>query len=191
MYVEVLYMRKANKTGMVTALISFFLIPSFAFAVDGEEKDAKSSLSPGVEALIDSGLERCINELNAMVRENTAKNDGYGYLTHPSATANKNGSSLITAADFSDGTMLNIFHVVPDAGNGCSLVATMSFIAKESCAKIRDKTFRDWRLNLDLGASTAYKHKTEETYHNSVILTPDSGGGCVATKVFTLNYLEQ
>jgi hypothetical protein len=164
-----------------------------ALCIAGLRQDAKaqsdSAISRGVSALIDSKLERCVNNLNSNVKSQVNGDDQYGFLTHPSSTPNKNGSSLITAADFSDGTLIRTFHVVPDAGKGCSILVHISSILNDGCAKIRDASFKDWKLTLDLGASTAYELREEQEYHNNVILTPTAGGGCVANKVFTLNYL--
>lgn len=172
---------------------AFFTFMLCALCVIGVSQYARaqsdSAISRGVNALIDSNLERCVNNLNANVKSQVNGDDQYGFLTHPSSTPNKNGSSLITAADFSDGTLIRTFHVVPDAGKGCSILVHISSILNEGCAKVRDSSFKDWKLTLDLGASTAYELREEQEYHNNVILTPTVGGGCVANKVFTLNYL--
>jgi hypothetical protein len=146
------------------------------------------SLSRGVRALVDGGLSRCVSELDALVKDQTNSDDAYGYVTHPSTTPNKDGSALITAADYSDGAVIRTFHVVPAAGGGCSILVNLTFVSTESCARVRDEGFAEWKFMLDLGSSTAYEAKADTDYHNTAVLTRTKGGGCAVTKILSFNY---
>lgn len=166
-------------------------VSSCSVAISQETRSTgNAAISRGVNGLIETGLERCAIRLNEIVKSELNNDDSYGFITQPSATPNKNGSTLITAEDFSDGSVVRTFHVVPDAGGGCSILAHLLFISSESCAKLRDVSFSEWKLYLDLGASTAYQQKVNPSSNSSVVLTRVDKGGCAASKVFTLNYLE-
>ena len=88
-------------------------------------------------------------------------------------------ATTLAAKRFSDTTSVSVISTSPTVNGACDSNFVHIIIAAESCPKLRDTTFKDWKFFTDLGGTPVYSDPTSESV--SVILV-QNGEGCLIVK---------
>lgn len=151
--------------------IAIYLVLTPASA---QEKDYRS-----VEALKSLGVKKCASAISTMTKFIYDKDD-FAYLnTWHKAGPDKHMSLTTTAKPFSDGTSIAAIAASPTSDGACDTNFVQIFVINESCPKLRDTTFKEWKYYADLGGTPTYEDPTSE----SVVASLASfQGGCLVVK---------
>lgn len=149
------------------------LVPAYA-----QEKDYRS-----VEALKSLGVRSCANTISAMTKFMYDKDD-FAYLNiwNKDAT-DKHMSSTLTSKPYAEGTSIATLAVASTSAGSCDANFVQLFVVKESCPKLRDTTFKDWKYYAELGETPMYEDPTSPSV---VVALASFQGGCLIVKTGVL-----
>ena len=106
--------------------------------------------------------------------------DDFAYLnTWHKASPDKHMSLTTTAKPYSDGTSIAAIAASPTADGTCDTNFVQVFVINESCPKLRDTTFKEWKYYADLGGTPIYEDPTSESVVASLASIQD---GCLVVK---------
>lgn len=107
------------------------------------------------------------------------------YLNQWSKTdSNQHSTFLTLARTYADATALATVTITKVA-SGCDVTFTQVFALTDSCATLRDTTFKDWKFYSQLAGAALYEDASNKNL--TVSLVPQSSG-CVAIKTGILFY---
>ena len=137
--------------------------------------------APLTQALVSKGFKKCAQDLDRVVKW-VHKDDRNAYVTVWSRTQPDQRTAFATTSHgYADGSsMVTTFTASPDAADKCSISSAQVFTSADSCASLRETTFKEWKYLLDMGTTTAYERPLEQEV--TVFLTPTRSGGCIAVK---------
>jgi len=118
---------------------------------------------PSVEALQAKGVTHCVAAISNMTNFMYEKED-FAYLNFwdPENT-DKHGSLTMMAKQYEDGTSVATLTATPTVDSTCDVTFVQMFVVKQSCAKVRDTMFKDWKYYADLGSTPMYEDPTSSS----------------------------
>lgn len=132
-----------------------------------------------VEALKSLGVRNCLGAVTNMTKW-LYDTDDFAYLnTWHKDAADKHMSLTMTSKAYSDGTSIAAIAVAPTPAGTCDTTFSQLFVVKESCAKTRDTTFKEWKYYADLSGTPMYEDPTSESVVVALASVPN---GCLIVK---------
>ncbi|MGA2333575.1 MAG: hypothetical protein ABSG75_17685 [Syntrophales bacterium] len=145
------------------------IVPAYA-----QEEDYRS-----VEALKSLGVRSCASAVRDMTKFMYDKDD-FAYLNLWNKVAiDKHMSFTITSKPYADGKSIAALAVSPTPAGTCDINFVQFFATKESCPKLRDTTFKEWKYYADLGGTPMYE---DSTFASSIVALVSAEGGCLIVK---------
>lgn len=137
-----------------------------------------------IEALKSLGVRRCVAALTVMTTSLYEKEDVAYLNTWNKDDTDKHIVSSLTAKPYSDGTSIAALSASPTPSETCDTHFVQVFVLKDSCAKVRETAFKEWKYYSDLGSTPLY----EDPASSSVVaaLSAVQGGGCLVFKTGVL-----
>ncbi len=165
-------MLKGNyKTAGLAVMIASLAAPS-AYSAD--------PLSKAVQQGYDHGFHDCARALDFYVRF-VHKDDLYADLGQWATTLPNNKMfSSTTSAPFPGGNAITTFSASKNTAGKCDVTFTEVFYSQESCLKIRENTFKDWKYYRDLAGSAVLEDSTD--VGDDIILTNTPNNTCLVVK---------
>ena len=150
---------------------------------------AEPELSRGVAEMIADGAVPCAHALDLSIRDIYGDVNSYAFVTAIGNPPQQAGTSLITAIEYSDGNVVRNFYVTPDQSGGCTVQSTQVYVTDKNCAAVRDETFVEWKVLLDMGKTTAYER--DQDRRSTVMLMPHAAQGCTVVKSSNFNFSKE
>jgi hypothetical protein len=147
---------------------------------------AEPALSRGVAEMVADGAIPCARALDVAIKDTYGDVNGYAFVTAIGNPPDKAGTSLITAIEYSDGNVVRNFYVTPDQSGGCTVQSTQVYLTDKNCPAVRDETFKEWKVLLDMGKTTAYER--DQDRRSTVMLMPHPAQGCTIVKSSNFNF---
>ena len=162
-------MRSFLERALAATAVLCLLSPAAA-----QEKDYRS-----LAALKAEGVTKCAGAMSAVTRFLHAEDD-FAYLnTWRTSNANDHIATTMTAKSYTDGQSLGFVAASPTVNGTCDTTFIQVFVFDDSCAKVRDTVFKEWRYYDDLGKNPLFKDPTAD----NVSLTLSAlAGGCLGMK---------
>jgi len=158
----------ALKTSAIVA-ICISLTPAYA-----QDKDYRA-----VEALKSQGVRSCVSAISSVTKF-IYDEDNFAYLnTWNKESTDKHMSLTLTSKPYSDGTAVAAIAASPTPAGTCDTNFIQFFVVNESCPKMRDTTFKDWKYYADLGGTSMYEDPTSDSV---VVALASVKGGCLIVK---------
>jgi hypothetical protein len=152
-----------------TLALCFALTPAYA-----QEKDYRS-----VEALKSIGVNKCASAISAMTNFIYDRDD-FAYLNAwHEASPDKHMSLTTTVKPHVDGTTIAAIAASPTANGTCDTHFVQVVVINESCPKLRDTAFKEWKYYADLGGSPTFEDPTSESTFATLASIQ---GGCLVVK---------
>ncbi|RAK66489.1 hypothetical protein [Phenylobacterium kunshanense] len=139
---------------------------------------------PKVQALKDiyaAGFQDCADAMGEIVKFVHEEED-YAYLgLWSAAKPNTEMATAMTSQSFTDGHGIATVSAVKTVGGGFNVTLTHVFIVpNQTCAQLRDTTFKAWKFYSDFGGASLYEDPT--TANSNAALTPIGKTGCLIVK---------
>jgi hypothetical protein len=151
------------------------LLSSIAYA---DEKGFRS-----VEMLKREGVKRCAPR-HLAITEFIHDSDNFAYFNQWNRNEpDKHVVATLTTRSYEDGTGVSFMATTPTVQGGCDVTFTHVFYARESCGKLRDTTFKEWKYYSELGGRSMYEDPTAQSV--KVTLLPIDTA-CMVVKTGTL-----
>jgi hypothetical protein len=148
-------------------------------AKETPKETSKEKEYRAIDALKAKGFNTCIDTASSVMKF-LHKNDDFAFLnTWNVKSTDTHAASILTVKPYSDGNSYASVTVSPRADGGCDAGFTQIFFFTETCAKMRDTTFKDWKFYMDLGGVPVYEDPTSKTV---VIALAPTGNGCLVLK---------
>lgn len=110
--------------------------------------------------------------------------DDYAYLNVWNAKdPNAHLASTVTSKKFSDGAGVAVITTTPTVNGACDSNLVQIFSSTETCSKLRETIFKEWKFFNDLGGTPVYDDPTSGNV--SVVLAPNDSG-CLVVKYASL-----
>lgn len=135
-----------------------------------------SGLSRAVQQGYDAGWHDCAAALDKFVRFVHENDQSYAMFGH--WAAEHPDKRMFTTVTLGDGAVTS-FSASRNTDGTCDVAVTEVIVFNDTCKKIADDTFKDWKKSGDLGGATVYEDPT--TSSANVFLTP-LAAGCLMTK---------
>ncbi len=159
------------------AAISLLSLCTVAPAQEPEKEKAKDYRA--IEALKGKGFTTCAGNASNVLKF-LHKNDDFAYLnTWNVKGADTHAATVFTVKPYSDGHSYASLTTTLRPDGGCDAAFTQIFFFTETCPKLRDTTFKDWKFYMDLGGVPVYEDPISTTV---VIALAPAGTGCLVLK---------
>lgn len=140
----------------VWGAVVFFCVAFSAAAED--EKHYRA-----IDALLSLGFKTCANNASAVTKF-LYDEDDFAYLnTWNQTDADKHTALTLTTKTYSDGASFATVATTPTPDGACDASFSQIFVLSESCAKLRDTTFKEWKFYGDLGGTPLYEDPTSDS----------------------------
>lgn len=140
---------------------------------------AAGSTLDALQDLKKAGVTRC-SEATEKTLTYLDEEHQSAYLTQWNETAANEHSTLLTLARTYDDTTAMATVTVTKVASGCDVTFTQIFSLSESCAKLRDTSFKDWKFYHQLAGAALYEEQTSRNLTVSLVPQPS---GCMVTKM--------
>ena len=158
----------------VSSSIFFFLSVTLAFP------QQTTPTFRSVEALKSLGVRQCLEAMNA-VAEYVHETSEVAYINVWNKLApDKHMTTTILSKSFADGTGLMTTAVSPTPAGNCDAHVVQIFPVTDSCAKVRETSFKEWKYFTDLGTTPSYDDPTSDSV--TAVFLSIQGGGCLIVK---------
>jgi hypothetical protein len=163
----------------MTLAASLFVLSLCAGTSAQEPEADKAKEYRAVESLKSKGFKACADTATSVMKF-LHKTDDFAYLnTWNVKEADTHAASVFTVKPYSDGNSYASMTAQVRADGGCDAAFTQIFYFAETCPKLRDTTFKDWKFYMDLGGVPVYEDPTSTTV---VIALAPAGNGCLVLK---------
>ena len=164
---------------LLTTLVAISVLSLCTAASAQEPAQEKPKDYRAVEALKGKGFTSCAPTA-ATVLKFLHKNDDFAYLnTWNVKAADTHAATIFTVKPYTDGNSYASMTTTMRPDGGCDTGFTQIFFFTETCPKLRDTTFKDWKFYMDLGGVPVYEDPTSTTV---VIALAPAGNGCLVLK---------
>jgi hypothetical protein len=158
------------------------LILALSVCATAEEPQPEKEISKdyrAIEALKGKGFKTCADAALKVLKF-MHKNDDFAYLNTWNVKASDiHASSIFTVKSYSDGPSYASLTTSLTPDNRCDASFTQLFYFSDTCPKLRDTTFKEWKFSMDLGGVPVYEDPTS----TSVVLTlAPMPNGCLVIK---------
>lgn len=132
-----------------------------------------------VAALGKLGVSQCLGTIARMTKFMYDADD-FSYLnTWHKDDPDSHMTMTLTGKPYSDGNSLATVATAPAADGSCDASFTQLFVFADSCAKLRDSTFKEWKYFSDLGEVPLYEDPTSDSV---VVALANLQSGCLVVK---------
>lgn len=172
-------MRSTLTRAISGALISFFAALAAAQAEPAPPPAAAAPDYRAIDGLKGKGFKKCAGDASRLMKF-VYDADDFAYLNfwHNSSP---NGHSALTvmAKPYSDGPSVTAMTTSPTADGACDATLVQMFLVADSCPKLRETNFKDWKYYTNLGETPLYEDPTTPSV---VVALVPSQGSCMIVK---------
>jgi hypothetical protein len=167
------------KKSLLTLVVTIFILSLCVAAFAQEPGQDKPKDYRAIEALKSKGFVACAGTASSVLKF-LHKNDDFAYLNIWNVkAADTHAATIFTVKPYSDGHSYSSITTTVRPDGGCDAGFTQIFYFAETCPKLRDTTFKDWKFYMDLGGVPVYEDPTSTTV---VIALAPAGTGCLVLK---------
>lgn len=131
-----------------------------------------------------NGFSQCASSLNALTKF-TYGSDDFAYRVFWGQTdTNNSTASLLAAKNYADGVSYSYIVSTPTPRRECDQSFTHIISSANSCASIRESTFKDWKYEVDLGTISTYADPTSAAVKVALLQVQAT---CIVIKTGTLS----
>lgn len=140
---------------------------------------AENANQPSVNFLKEKGFVSCLTDHEAM--EAFIDKDGGAAYLHlwNQVTPNNHMATSIISKQFKDGESIATITTSPTIEGGCDSTYTQAFTFTETCPKLRETVFKEWKFYENLGNTPTYEDPTSS---NVTVILIQAGNSCLAIK---------
>jgi len=165
------------------ALISFFVGLAAAQAEPAPEPETKpASATPdyrAIDGLKGRGFKKCASDASRLMKF-VYDADDFAYLNFWNKSSPDGHSALtVTAKPYSDGPSVTAMTTSPTSDGACDATLVQMFLVADSCPKLRETTFKDWKYYTSLGDAPLYEDPTTPAV---VVAMVPSQSSCLIVK---------
>jgi hypothetical protein len=154
---------------LVAGAVALTTRPAFT-----QDKDYRS-----VEALKKLGVSTCAGAVSTITKFMYDEDD-FAYLnTWNEDKTDRHTTLTVASKNYSDGSSVASIAVSPTTAGTCDANFTQLTMVKETCAKLRDTTFKEWKYYSDLGTNPMYEDPTSDSV---VVTLANTADGCLIIK---------
>jgi hypothetical protein len=138
-------------------------------------------LSRAVQQGYDKGFHDCARALDRLVKfihQDDSKYANFGQWSENNT--NERIFSTVTSEPNSEGSGITSFTAQKNTSGKCDVSVSQIIYTEDSCIKVRDEDFKDWKYYGDLGGSAILEDPTST--NDNVILTSLQGNKCLIVK---------
>jgi hypothetical protein len=152
------------------------VVTAFALAASQACADPTPAHTRAVQQGYDEGWHDCAPALDKVIKFIHPDDNAYAMFGHWSKDA-PNTSMFTTLTK--EGQLVTTFSATKNTAGSCDVVVTQIGVSGDSCTKVHDDDFKDWKSYGDLDGSPIYEDPTAA--NDLIILTPIAAG-CLLTK---------
>lgn len=139
-----------------------------------QEKDNQA-----VEAAKQLGFRTCAKTVSILTDFIYGK-DSFSYVnTYNTKEIDRHALLMLTSKPYSDGTSVAAVTTSPTPAGTCDGTFVQIFMIAESCPKLRDTTFQQWKYYMDLGGVALYEDPSSDSLVVALASVPS---GCLIVK---------
>lgn len=154
---------------LVTGAVALTTTPAFT-----QDKDYRA-----VEALKKLGVRSCAGAVQTVTKFMYDEDD-FAYLnTWNQDQTDRHTTLTVASKNYTDGSSVASIAVSPTTSGTCDANFTQLTMVKETCAKLRDTTFKEWKYYSDLGTNPMYEDPTSDSV---VVTLASTADGCLIIK---------
>jgi hypothetical protein len=132
-----------------------------------------------VEMLKSKGFQRCAGSTGD-VTEFIYDKDKFGFVNMWNvAQTDRRSAMTVTSKQYSDGRAITVVSTAPNVAGSCDSSFTQVLVADESCTKVRETTFKDWKYWDEVDGLPFYEDPTSK---NVVVTLNPFKGACLVIK---------
>jgi hypothetical protein len=144
------------------------------------EKDYRA-----VEELKLQGFNACADTVGSVLKFLNKRDDFAFRNTLHEKSANAHTASIFTVKPYSDGNSYASVNTSQRPDGGCDAGFTQIFFFYETCATMRESSFKDWTFYMDFGGVPVYEDPTSK---NVIIALAPLVNGCLVLKSGTFYF---
>jgi len=132
-----------------------------------------------IDGLKGRGFKKCAGDASRLIKF-IYDSDDFAYLNFWHTSSPDGHSALtVTAKPYSDGPSMTALTTSPTADGTCDATLVQMFVVADSCAKLRETSFKDWKYYTSLGDAPLYEDPTTPSV---VVALVPSQGSCMIVK---------
>ena len=126
-----------------------------------------------VTALKTAGAKQCGQALQAMTGVLNSDDD-YPYLnTWNQEDPNRHAVMTISTTAYADGSSIAAVGMSPTTAGSCDASFAQVFLLRETCARLRETSFKDWKHYADLGTTPLHEDPTSSSVVAAFVSTQE------------------
>lgn len=132
-----------------------------------------------IEMLKSKGFQRCAGSIGP-VTEFIYGKDSFGFVNiwNP-AQADSRAAVTVTSRQYTDSRGISVITASPNVAGSCDSSFTQILLAEESCTKMRETTFKEWKFWEEVAGLPFYEDPTSQ---NVVVALNPFKGACLVIK---------
>lgn len=164
----------------IVFVLAIFFFESSVMAVAANEAEYRS-----IEALKAQGVNRCAGAMSTITKF-LYEVDNFAYLNQwNKGKPDQHSSQSLISKKYSDTVSISSITSSPTTDNSCDTNFTQVLVSSDSCAKLRDTLFKDWKYYHDLEGTAIYEDPTTESVSLTLTAIENS---CLIVKTGLLFY---
>jgi len=132
-----------------------------------------------IDGLKGRGFRKCAGDASKVIKS-LYDSDDFAYLNFWNKYSPDEHSALtVTAKPYADGPSMTAMTTSPTADGSCDATLVQMLLVADSCPKLRDTSFKNWKYYTSLGDAPLYEDPTTPSV---VVAMVPSQRGCLIVK---------